>query len=802
MDDKSLEILEFQRVREILAGLTSFPASRELAMTLQPLSDRERISLLLRQSAEARQLLTLRPDFYLGEVGDIRQAVTMAARGKVLQPREILDVQKALAATRQVHMNLEEVSKKVPLLWDIATSIVPLPQLEKAIARCLQPNGEVLDSASHKLATVRQGLAQVRHQVLGRLEALMKSPQGLKVVQVPVVTEREGRYVIPVKMEYRKVLKGIVHDVSNTGATAYVEPWAIMELGNELRELITQERDEIERILGELSAQIGDNEAQISPDLALVAEIDVAMAKGRYAWKAHATEPRLTNFEEGGQGYVLKLVDARHPLLPQKAVPLSIEIGRDFSCLVITGPNTGGKTVALKTIGLLSLMMQSGIPIPASGESSLPVFDAVFADIGDEQSIEQTLSTFGWHMSNVVRIVQNATEKSLVLLDELGTSTDPAEGGALARAILLHFLARRTMTVATTHYGELKVFAHVTPGAQNASFDFDPATLKPTFHLTVGLPGGSNALATASRLGLPSDIVDVAREMLPKGAQELEALLADLAGEKRGVEALRKDLEIEKADVKRQSTELAHERQQSRVEEQRVVEEVRDRVLREAAELQKEIRHAGSELRKERATEGIEQARKALAGVREQMKSQVWQPPAIKGADEHVPEEDAITAGDSVLLKETGLQATVLSVSEKTQQVEVQAGQTRLRLSLASLEKVSPSSAGAAPVFAPVTKLSRRQAVSLELDLRGKRAGEVELLLDSYLNNAFLSNLSKVRVVHGVGTGAVRKIARDSLASHPLVESFSPAERKEGGEGATNVILKTSGTHLAERSHI
>jgi DNA mismatch repair protein MutS2 len=794
MDDKSIEILEFHRVREILAGLTSFQASRELAMTLQPLSDREEISLLLSQSAEARHLLSLKPDLSLAEVGDVRQAVAMAARGKVLQPQTILEVEKTLAIIRQFRAELEQLSKKVPLLWGIASSIVQLPQLEKAIAKCLDPSGQVLDSASRKLATIRQRLVEVRQQVLGRLEAIMKTPQGRKTTQVPVVMEREGRYVIPVKMEFRRAVKGIVHDVSNTGATVFVEPWGIVELGNELRELVTEERREIERILGDLSTEVGDNEAHILRNVALVAELDVSLAKARYAWRSQATEPKLTVFDEGGNSCVLKLAEARHPLLAQKAVPLSIEIGRDFSCLVITGPNTGGKTVALKTIGLLSLMAQSGIPIPASGESSLPVFDAVFADIGDEQSIEQTLSTFGWHMGNVVRIVKNATEKSLVLLDELGTSTDPAEGSALARSVLLHFLARRTMTVATTHYGELKVFAHVTPGMQNASFDFDPATLKPTFHLTVGVPGGSNALVTASRLGLPSEIVGAAREMLPKGTQELEALLADLAGEKRRLEALRHDLETEKADAERRSTELANVLQQSRAEERRIIEEARDSVLIEAAKLHKEIRQAESELRKEKAREGIERARKALSAVREQTKSQAWQPRANKAPGGYVANENAITAGDSVLLKETGLQATVLSVSEKTQQVEVQAGQTRLKLNLDSLEKVSPSCAGARPVSATVTKVPRRQAVSLELDLRGKRTDDVELLLDSYLNNAFLANLSKVRIVHGVGTGTVRKTARDCLASHPLVESFRPAERREGGEGATNVFLKTSST--------
>ena len=795
MDDKSLEILEVPRIREILAGFTSFSASHELAINLQPLSAYEQVSLLLRQSAEARHLLSVEPDFSIGGVVDIREAVKMAALGKMLEPRALLEIQGTIAAVCQLRGRLRKLAKELPLLWNIAEGIVELRQVEKDIGSRLAPTGELLDSASSKLATVRQRLRQAREQLLNRLEAVIKSPRGRKIIQEPIITEREGRYVIPVKVEFRKEIKGIVHDVSNTGATVFIEPWTTVELGNELRELVMEERREVERILRELSSEVGAHEVEISHSIDLVAELDLALAKARYADMAGAAEPVLTTFEEDGKGNggeqagVLRLIEARHPLLAEKAVPLSVEMGRDFSVLVITGPNTGGKTVALKTIGLLSLMAQAGIPTPASAETCLPVFDSIFADIGDEQSIEQTLSTFSWHVGNIVRIIKSATEKSLVLLDELGTSTDPAEGSALARSILLSFSSRGTMTVATTHYGDLKAFAHTTPGLQNASLDFDPVTLMPTYHLTVGIPGGSNALATASRLGLPSEIIADAREMLSEGAQELESLLADVMNEKRRVEALHRDLGKARDEVEQRNTKLRSELQRLETEEQKVIQETRDRVLYEAAELHKEIRQAASELRKEKSRERIEQARKAVAAVQEQLQSDVWQATAGGKTDQETADESSIALGDAVWLKEANLQATVLSVSEETRQVEVQAGRTKLSLNLDSVQKVVSVGGEATSQFVPVRRKLSGRAVSLELDLRGKRADEIYAALDRYLNDAYLANLGEVRIAHGFGTGTVRDIVRDLLASHPLVKSFRAGKRGEGGDGATIVEL-------------
>lgn len=795
MDDKSLEILEFPRIREILAGFTAFSASHELALEIQPLSDYEQISLLLRQSAEARRLLSLEPGFSIGTVFDIREAVALAARGKILEPQTLIAIRQTVAAMCQLRSTLGKLSEELPLLWDIADGIVELHRLEKDIANCIAPTGELLDSASPTLATVRQQWKEVRQQLLQSLEAIIRSPKRRRIIQEPIITEREGRYVIPIKVEFRREMKGIVHSVSNTGDTIFVEPWAAVEQGNTLRELVMEEAREIERILKNLSATVGIHEAALYHSVALVAELDLALAKARYAIKARASEPTLIIFSGNGnvpadeQPGIIRLVEARHPLLVEKAVPLNVEIGRDFSTLVITGPNTGGKTVALKTIGLLSLMTQAGIPIPAAAESRIPVFDEIFADIGDEQSIEQTLSSFSWHIGNIIRIINGVTERSLVLLDELGTNTDPAEGSALARSILLYFLSRETMTVATTHFSDLKAFAHTTPGLQNASLDFDPVTLAPTYHLTIGVPGGSNALATASRLGLPIKIINDARDMLSKGAQEMETMIADLVSGKQAVETTHRDLERKRIEAEQHNIELKTELRLLKMEERKVIQETRDKVTHEAAELQKEIRRAASELRKEKSREGIEQARKVLATVPEQLKSEIWQPKVDAKTDGEMIDESSISVGDTVRLREVDLQGTVLSVSQKTRQIEVQAGTTKLRLGFDTVEKVASPHGNTAPKFIPVRRQLRGRPVRAELDLRGKRAEEIEWLLDSYLNNASMANLSEVRIIHGFGTGTVRNIVRELLASHPLSESFRPGENREGGDGVTIVKL-------------
>ena len=795
MGDRDLALLEFHKIREILAGFTSFSASRELALDLTPFLDEEEVRLRLRQSAEARRLLSLSPDTHIGEIVDIREMVKMAARGKVLDPKSLLEIQKTLGAAHRLKSHLVNLPGELPLLSGLARDIVTLDQLQKDIDGCLSPTGDLLDTASPKLASVRHRMREVRQELLTHLQAIITSPRGRRIIQEPIVTEREGRYVILVKVECRRQIRGIVHDVSNTEATVFIEPWTTTDVQNELRELVAEEKDEIERILRTLSAEVGAFESEISHNIELIAEIDLALAKARYAREAKATEPiivaagRSARAEGHEPVGVLRLVEARHPLLKKKAVPLSVEIGRDFSVLVITGPNTGGKTVALKTIGLLSLMAQAGLPIPAQAESRIPVYDGVYADIGDEQSIEQTLSTFSWHIGNIVHIINNATAQSLVLLDELGTNTDPGEGSALGRAILLHFLSQGTMAIATTHYTELKALAHATDGMQNAALDVDPVTMAPTYHLTVGIPGGSNALATASRLGLPAEIVARARHMLSQGAQEIEALLTHLVTEQKNVESLRYSLEKELNEAEQNDADLKNRLRQLEEDKRRIVKQTRDQIVREAAELQMKIREAAAELRKEKSKERIEQAKKALAETQEKLDAGVWQARPAVEIGETEAEAGSITAGDTVWLKEVGVPATVLSVSEERGLVEVQAGKVKMTLRLDSVEKRIPSTGVVKTGSALIRKEMRKSRVSLELDLRGKRAEEVEPALDDYLNEASLCGLGRVRIIHGIGTGTVRQIVREILASHPLVTSFRPGEQGEGGDGVTIVSM-------------
>jgi DNA mismatch repair protein MutS2 len=795
LGDRDLGLLEFHKIREILAGFTSFSTSRELALNLTPLSDEEEVRLRLRQSAEARRLLSLSPDTHIGEVVDIREMVKMAALGKVLDPQSLLEIHKTLDSAHRLKKHLVNLSHELLLLSGLARDIVSLEQIVEDIDGCLSPTGDLLDTASPKLASVRHRMREVRQGLLTHLQAIVTSPRGRKIVQEPIVTEREGRYVIPVKVECRRQIKGIVHDVSNTEATVFIEPWTTTEVQNELRELVAEEKDETERILRTLSAEVGAFQSEISRNIELIAEIDLALAKARYAREAKATEPiivaaaRNVKTEGHEPSGVLRLVEARHPLLKKKAVPLSVEIGRDFSILVITGPNTGGKTVALKTIGLLSLMAQAGLPIPAQAESRIPVFDGVYADIGDEQSIEQTLSTFSWHIGNIVHIINDTTVQSLVLLDELGTNTDPGEGSALGRAILLHFLSQGTMTVATTHYTELKALAHATEGMENAALDVDPVTMAPAYHLTVGIPGGSNALATASRLGLPEEIVTRARHMLSESAQEIEALLTHLVTEQKNVESLRHSLEKELGEAEQNGADLKNKLRQVEEDRRKIVKETRDRIVHEAAELQMKIREAAAELRKEKSRERIEQAKKALAEAQEKLEAEVWQARPVVETGEVEAEAGPITAGDTVWLKDVGVPAKVLSVSEERGLVEVQAGKVKMTLRLDSVEKRIPVSGEVRTGGALIKKEMRKSRASLELDLRGKRAEEVEPLLDDYLNEASLCGLSRVRIIHGIGTGTVRQIVREVLASHPLVTSFQPGEQGEGGDGVTIVSM-------------
>lgn len=797
MENANLEMLEFNKVLEILSHYSAFSASKELIMHLKPSVHADVIILKLKQSSESRHLLALRPNFSIGQVSDIRDMVRLAAKGKVLEAMNLVQVKEMLAASRNVRNSLKRLGGEIPELWNIAGGIVDFHDIENEIEKCINVNGEILDTASVKLGSLRYQLQEAREHLNRKLEAILKSRNIQRFIQEGYITERNSRYVIPIKAEFKRDMGGIVHDISNTGNTVFIEPLETVEMGNELRQIDIEVKQEIERILLYLSGIIGDKEFEICTNVEILAELDLNLAKAKYAEHFKAIEPIISypdNISDKagilGKERVLHLVDARHPLLRGEPVPLTVELGKDFNILVITGPNAGGKTVSLKTVGLLALMAQAGIPIPVSEGSILPVFKGVFADIGDQQSIEQTLSTFSWHIGNIVSILDKSNGESLVLLDELGISTDPEEGAALARAILLDFLARGTLVVATTHYNELKAFAHVTPGMQNASLNFDPDTLMPTYTLSLGIPGRSNAISVASRLGLPVGVIEQAKTMLRQSSREIELLLSDLLEDKQRYEIGLKELEKDRKQLNNLKVKLKENEARIIEKEHTLLNEVSDTLMREIASLQREIREAEAELRRARKAENIRKAREISLKIQGQIEVNEARVRAISEVD--VQKAVAVVnLGDIVRVRNRNIEGMLISIDEKNKMVEIKVGNANVKVGLDEIEGVVASQKEAIRRY-PELKKRRTTLIAstMELDLRGKRADAVETILDRFLNDAFLSSLRQVRVIHGYASGTLRQVVRKLLSHHSLVDSYEAGGKDEGGDGVTLVKMK------------
>ncbi len=589
MNEKSLNTLEFPKVRERLAAYASFSASKDLALSLLPSFDIAQVRRNQRITTEAVRLLSLRSDVTIGGARDVREIAGRAALGSLLDPTDILLIKVTISAARNLRnliVHTADNRGELDTLRFIADGITPLPRLEAEIERCINDEGNILNSASPKLANLRKSIRVAHSRLMAKLQQILGSEAYSRALQEPIYTLRDGRYVVPVKRDFQGAVRGIVHDQSNSGSTLFVEPLAIVDLGNEWRQLQLEEYQEIERILRELGALIGAQADPIKTNVEIVADLDLALAKARYSLHLDAVEPVLpddgrvkdegrrtkdesSNAQATDNGQpaatksaprtphpALEFKNARHPLLTGKVVPITVELGGDFRILVITGPNTGGKTVALKTVGLLSLMAQSGLHIPADSGSLAHVFQEVFADIGDEQSIEQSLSTFSSHMTNIVGILKRADRQSLVLLDELGAGTDPQEGSALARAIITHLLEVGAMAVCTTHYSELKAFAFTTQGVENASVEFDINTLSPTYRLLIGVPGRSNALAIAQRLGLSHTLINKAREFVDPHEQRVEDILEGIRRERNQARKERDRAETARRDLQRRNEEM------------------------------------------------------------------------------------------------------------------------------------------------------------------------------------------------------------------------------------------------------
>jgi DNA mismatch repair protein MutS2 len=793
-DDGTTRALEFAAIVQRLATLTAFEPSRELATGLRPLADAAHVALLHDQTDEAAQLLEDQVQASIGGARDVRAAFDRAARGGRLTPADLLDIAATLEATARFAARLS--AWRGPHLVELRGELDPAPDLADRIARSVDEAGEILDSASAALAAIRKRLRTAQDRVRDRLNAMLRSTQLAGVIGEPIVTMRAGRYVIPIRAEAKGRVKGIVHDQSASGATLFVEPLTVVELNNTWTEATLAEQREEERILDELSAAVEARAESLRTSLGALAKADLWLARARLAHAMDAVRPAIAED-------AVELLSARHPLLTTDAVPIDLRLGDRFGyrALVVTGPNTGGKTVSLKTLGLLSLMHQAGLRVPAADGARLPVFSRVMADIGDEQSIAQSLSTFSSHLRNVVRFVDAAGPGTLVLLDEVGAGTDPAEGSALAMAIVARLLDAGAMVAATTHYAELKSFATEHPGVSNAAVEFDVTTLRPTYRLTIGLPGKSQAFAIAERLGLPGPILEDARSRTSAEHTTMEETLAAIA---RAEEAQTAALE-----------EAATERRRAVEERERARSGVA-RARREAAELLADARRAADDLLARAEREVVEVRRELsrqrnMASGRGRANAQALEALAARTAASreaveaaHPPSPSDPATSDEPIAEEVtpapqprvglwgrsrtlGSTGRIVEISGRTGRVTLETEGARLVIPEEDVEVVPEPIAGPSPRDREAEELRRRaaQRVSPSIDLHGERVeGALERLAE-YLDDALLAGLDSVVIVHGVGTGALRRAVRDALREHPRVRGFRGGRKDEGGEGAT-----------------
>lgn len=789
MQAKSLITLEFPKIQQMLMEYTSSGMGKSKADEMLPSSDYETVFRRQKETAEACHLLESGSN-PLGGLHDIRAAIKRAELGGVLEAEELINIASTLAAARRVRRMLQETAEQYPFLAEAAIHLSNHKKLEDEILSIINEKGEVSDNASPELRRLRIGIRREQANMKSRLESMIRNPNLQKYLQDSIVTMRNDRYVIPVKQENRNAVPGIVHDSSNSGATLFIEPMAIVDMNNELRELLMKERDEVLRILSELSAKIGADYTFIQHSVSALAQFDFIFARARLAFAMHATEPEISN------DHSLIFWQARHPLLKGKVVPIDIRLGDRFTELLITGPNTGGKTVTLKTVGLLNLMGQCGLQIPAQAGSRIGLFDQIFADIGDEQSIEQSLSTFSSHMTNIVHIMEQATEHTLALFDELGAGTDPTEGAALAMSILENLLARKTRVVATTHYSELKIFAYHHDGVENASVEFDIETLRPTYRLMIGVPGRSNAFEVSQRLGLSKEIINYARSLVGSDQLKVEDMLSTLEENMRRAKQDREEANLLRTELEQSKKEIAIEKEEAN-------KRVRERVQRaqseaagvvkaarlEAEELLANLRSMRQDVSERELTNAAQNTRKALRRMAG----------SIAALDDNVDDISGgkqvtdVEVGDKVVWTKYNIEAEVIAEMAVNGDVAIQAGAMKVTVPITQLrtaKKKKSKTTTAASVTTSDAMVNKSDTLKTQLDLRGQTLDEAILNVDKFLDDAFLGQLSKVWIIHGKGTGVLRSGVREFLNRHPRIKSYAFAPFHEGGDGVTVAELK------------
>ena len=793
MNQKALETLEYKKIIAQLKREMGSAASAKLADELTPLTSEKIIKEELRSTTEAVDLIVRKGPLPTGGLYDIREALLLAKKGGSLTMRQLLEVQNVLGISSEVVAFMhDDALPELKYIGEMVDLIVEFTALEKEISRCILTEDEMADNASPKLKDIRRSIHQQNQAIKNKLSRIITSSSNKTYLQDTIVTMRDGRYVIPVKQEYRSFFPGMVHDQSKGGATLFIEPQGVVELNNKLRELEVEEQLEIARILAELSSRVAEHYREIRSNLELLTKLDFIMAKGKLSCKMHASEPKIDTDGE------LRLISARHPLIEyKKAVPVDIRIGGDYRTLIITGPNTGGKTVSLKTAGLLVMMAQSGLHIPASHASTLPIFGEVFADIGDEQSIEQSLSTFSSHMKNIVSIIDKASYDSLVLVDELGAGTDPTEGAALAIAILERFYDSGALTMATTHYNELKKYALATSGVENAAMEFDVETLTPTYRLLIGVPGKSNAFEISKKLGLSESVIERASEHIKHGDMEFENVISSIEDDKRKAAADRLDAESMRAEIEEKLKKL--EEKEKAISEKRA--DIIAEAKREARELLRETKSAVKDVQKDLRklqksgahtnlnTGALEKSRRKINEAEDLVSEKV-----VKQVNSEPVSADTLKIGDRVKLLTIGQNGTILSLPDEKGNLMINIGALKVKARLQDLMLINEGKdrkpqAKSSSKYGSLLRL-KSSSVSASINVMGKNLEDALADVEKYLDDVYMAGLDMVSIIHGRGGGILKDGIRQMLKRKKYVDSYGAASYNDGGEGVTIVRMK------------
>lgn len=791
MNEKAIKVLEYNKIIELLRMQASSEMTKKIISELMPFTDPREIMTALDETNEAARLITYKGALPLGNFYDIKGYVGFAQKGGSLSIRQLLQVLHNMKVTADVISYLRGDVPELPILQSLVELLVVFKELADEIDRSIENEDTLSDNASPELKSIRRGIARQNDAIKNRINQIINKSDNQMMLQDAIVTVRDGRYVIPVKQEYRGRFPGIIHDQSSSGATLFIEPQVIVNLNNELRELEIAEKVEIERILAELSSRIGEHAKILSNNLDILVQLDLIMAKGKLS---HIHKGECPTVNSDG---LLVLKNARHPLIDEeKAVPINVAIGERYSSLIVTGPNTGGKTVTLKTAGLLSMMAQTGLHIPASAGSTIPVYENIFADIGDEQSIEQSLSTFSSHMKNIVDIVDNAGINTLILLDELGAGTDPTEGAALAISILETLRKRGAHIFATTHYTELKKYAISTDGVENASMEFDVETLSPTYKLTIGIPGKSNAFEISKKLGLPGEIIDQSRSLLEGGDIQFESVLEAIEADKKRAEAERDEAIMLNIEMKKQKEELEKREKRLKEKQEKTLNNAKEEaraIIAEAKALSKSVQEELKELSK---LESLGERTKRLENSKRKIKDAAGRYKEIiqREENDNPVSIDDVKIGDRVKVMTLNQNGEVIGLPDSKGDITVQVGIMKMKCKAKDLKIIID---GTQKKKKPKTKSnygslykSKTSNISTSVNVQGQNLEDALAIVEKYIDDAFMSNLEEITIIHGRGEGILKKGIGEMLRRNKQVKTYRKGGYSEGGEGVTVVKLK------------